>query len=280
MSKKHECTAKDIKLALSTKHHRDFFMTEVKDGGTVSRKVGDLRILDAVALDKSWAHKCITGYEVKVNRSDFKGDNKFYSYIPLVHAFYIVTPTGLVDRDELPIDVGLIWYNPEKGSLLTKKKPPYRDIEINTDFLLYIIYNRLESDRHPFHSSRTEYFKEWLEQKRENRHIGYEVSKKLRQEVEHLRDKIRKISQFDATSHERKRYDEMMAVIEASGYQWGDPANWLAERLKADYPVVLDRVEKELKTAIQTIVGARTRAEYDAAQMKIALDNKETERLQ
>ncbi|MDR1688320.1 MAG: hypothetical protein LBS21_06885 [Clostridiales bacterium] len=34
MSQRAECTAADIKIALSKKHHNDYFLTEVKSGST------------------------------------------------------------------------------------------------------------------------------------------------------------------------------------------------------------------------------------------------------
>ena len=141
-------TSTEIKIALSRINTKNFFLTEVKSGSTFMGTAN--RILDALAIKKSWVNKCFTGYEIKVSRSDFKADNKMYTYLPLVHQLYLVCPKGLIQPEELPIEIGLIWYNPEKQTLVYKKKTPRRNIEVDTDMLLYIIYSRLEEDRIPF----------------------------------------------------------------------------------------------------------------------------------
>ena len=73
-------TSTEIKIALSHKHIKDFFLTECKSGSTWFSPVGDMKILDALAIRKSWASPCFTGYEIKVSRSDFLRDTKFYTY--------------------------------------------------------------------------------------------------------------------------------------------------------------------------------------------------------
>lgn len=73
-------TSTNIKLALAEKHWRDFFLTEVKSGSTWMTARGDMKILDGLAIRKSWTSPCFTGYEVKISRSDFLRDSKFYTY--------------------------------------------------------------------------------------------------------------------------------------------------------------------------------------------------------
>lgn len=122
-----EVTARDLKIALAKKHRTEFFLTEVKNGPTM---YGGHLQFDAVAIYKSWAHPKIVGYEIKVSRSDFLKDNKYSLYLPYFHEFYFITPTGLVQRQEVENDIGLIWYNPEKGSLTTKKRAVYRNMRL------------------------------------------------------------------------------------------------------------------------------------------------------
>ena len=61
-------TSTEIKIALSYKHIKDFFLTECKSGSTWFTVPGDMKILDALAIRKSWANPCFTGYEIKVSR--------------------------------------------------------------------------------------------------------------------------------------------------------------------------------------------------------------------
>ena len=65
--------ARDIVDLLSTKHSKDLFIPECKDGPTWG--ASHLR-LDAWALTRSWASPCSYGYEIKVSRSDWMQDDK------------------------------------------------------------------------------------------------------------------------------------------------------------------------------------------------------------
>ena len=158
-------TSTDIKRALAEKHWRDFFLTEVKSGPTQLSVPGGLKILDSLAIRKSWTAPCFTGYEVKISRSDFLRDAKFYTYEELCNCLYIVCPKGMIERTELPESVGLMYYDPEKKTITTRKKAIFRKIEYSPELLLYIIFSRLDSDRYPFFSTKQEYFKEYLARK-------------------------------------------------------------------------------------------------------------------
>jgi len=264
MGEKPKVTASEIKLALAAKHRggRDYFLTEVKSGSTW---VGsNLRRLDAVAVRKSWAQPHITGYEVKVSRSDFTGDAKFYTYLQLVHALYIVTPKGMVQREEVPLEIGLIWYDPEKKSLTTKKKPPPREIEISVDMLLYIIYRRLEPERIPFYSSKAEYFRAWLDNKRAYRELGYEVKGKLVSEIERLEAELRKADRFERGGHMRKEYEAIVKTMRDNGLpEYGDPIRWLRERLNKCYPVALDEIHAQAAAIVRAVEREKARAEQE-----------------
>jgi hypothetical protein len=52
------------------------------------------------------------GFEVKVNRSDFLQDDKWEHYLQMCTHFYFVCPKGLIAKEELPDEIGLIYYNP------------------------------------------------------------------------------------------------------------------------------------------------------------------------
>lgn len=149
---KNAVTAFEIKRALAEKHYKDFFITECKSGPTQIAAAGTLKILDGLAIKKSWTAPCFTGYEIKVSRSDFLRDAKFYTYEEICNCLYIVCPKGMIDRTELPESIGLMYYDPEKKTITTRKRAIYRKIEYTPELLLYIIFSRLDSDRIPFFS--------------------------------------------------------------------------------------------------------------------------------
>lgn len=129
-------TATAIKIALAEKHWKDFFLTEVKSGPTQLAMPGGLKILDGLAVRKSWTNPCFTGYEVKISRSDFLRDAKFYTYEELCNCLYIVCPKGMIERTELPESVGLMYYDPEKKTITTRKKAIFRKIEYSPENLV------------------------------------------------------------------------------------------------------------------------------------------------
>lgn len=188
-----------------------------------------MKRLDALAIRKSWANPCFTGYEVKVSRSDFLRDNKFYTYEELVNCLYIVCPKDMISRTELPESVGLMYYYPDKKTLITKKKAIYRKIEYSPDMLRYIIYSRLDSDRIPFYSSKEEYFKEWLERKRELRYFGHQVGSALAKHCVELEEEIETIRRFKEAYDE---YKKIIAVLRKHNI-WGLGSTMPAELDKA-----------------------------------------------
>lgn len=251
---KEKVTSTDIKLALAEKHYKDFFLTEVKNGPTQIVTAGSLKILDGLAIRKSWTSPCFTGYEVKISRGDFLRDAKFYTYEELCNCLYIVCPKGMIDRTELPESVGLMYYDPEKKTLTTRKKAIFRKIEYSPDLLLYIIFSRLSSDRYPFFSDKHEYFKAYLDGKYDNRVLAHEVKTKLvadnvrlEQELEHLRG-------FE------KQYEVYKAIMDVLHNHsiWGYRAKDIAEEL-----------DKALSSKCpDDISGIRRSAEYMVERLK------------
>ena len=243
-----QVTSSDIKKALAKKHgDREFFITDCKNGPTGT----GLLQFDGLAIYKSWAHPNIVGYEIKVSRSDFLRDAKYSRYLPYCHEFYFVTPTGMVQRQEVEESIGLIWYNPTTGSLTTKKKAIHRNIEINAEMLLYIIMNRLDSDRLPFHSTQAEYWKDWLNNKISNRELGWQVKSKLLNQIRELEQENRRLK--DA-KEELDEYNKILKVMKKHGLNtWYNVAETLDTALSRPYPAELDTVLNQLQTAIKEI---------------------------
>lgn len=248
MTKKATATSSEIKQALAKKHgDREFFITECKNGPTGT---GMLQF-DGLAIYKSWAHPNIVGYEIKISRSDFQRDNKFFGYMPYCHELYFVVPTGLIDRMELPAEIGLMYYNPETKTLTTKKKAIHRNIEVNADMLLYIIMNRLESDRLPFHSSNAEYWGDWLAGKISDRDLGYHVRSKL---VARLEELERENRSFRHWKEEREELQQIHGILQKHGINsWCNIPEAIDKALTRSYPSELDTVQSQLQRAIEGI---------------------------
>ena len=65
------------------------------------------RRLDMLSLD--YMRGRVRGYEIKVSRSDFVNDTKWQDYLPYCHQFYFVCPPDLIQPDELPKEIGLMY---------------------------------------------------------------------------------------------------------------------------------------------------------------------------
>lgn len=241
-------SAFDIKKALAKKHgNREFFITECKTGPTGT---GMLQF-DGLAIYKSWAHPNIVGYEVKISRSDFLRDAKYTRYMPYCHELYFVTPTGMVQRQEVEENIGLIWYNPATGGLTTKKKAIHRNIEISSELLLYIIMNRLDSDRLPFTSDKAEYWREWINEKISNRELGYQVKSKLLDKIAQQEQELRR---FRDNKEDREELDAIDKVMERHGIRsFWRRAQTIDEALSRGYPRELDNLQQRLQDAAASI---------------------------
>lgn len=208
--------AEDISLALSKKHSSDFFMTEVKNGP--SGWSGSNVRMDAVAIAKSWTHPCIYGYEIKVSRQDFLNDKKWPIYKDQTHSFSFVCPKGLIDPKEDSEDGGLIYYSEQTSKLYTRKKAKYRECEMNAGMLLYIIMNRLDSDRYPFFSSKEEYLKAYIRNETDKEQLGWSVGSKMADDIQALAEKNRMLErELNALEDMREAFNEIHRTLEEAG---------------------------------------------------------------
>lgn len=137
-------TAKQIITLLERRHTKDVFVAECKDGPSM---YGSHSRLDAWALRRSYTQPCMSGYEIKVRRADFMGDDKWQSYLPMCNELWWVTPWGLVEPAEVPGDCGLLWATRTGTQLRLKKKAAHREIETPIDVLLYVLISRASISR-------------------------------------------------------------------------------------------------------------------------------------
>lgn len=226
-----------IKLALANRHKSDSFFTEVKNGPT--HTAHELLIMDAVAFKKSWANPSIMGYEIKVSRNDFLGDDKWRGYLTYCNQFSFVCPKGLIELDELPEDIGLVYYNQEKDSLYTRRKAAYREIEPPVGMMMYLIM-RWGSQAHPFFSSDREYFEALIQDKVDRKYLGHHVAKETQAHIKDLKDEIKDLE------HKAWRYDADMEMVDELR-QLVEP--YLEGRWRSKWDVI-DAVKKVLKTGL------------------------------
>lgn len=249
-------TSGEIIKLLAAKHEKDVFVPECKDGPTWG---GRHCRMDAWTMRRSWSNPMVIAYEIKVSRSDFLGDDKWPGYLPCCNQLYFVCPSGLIRPDEVGDQVGLIWVSSTGSTLLTKKKAVHRDVEIPEPVWRYIVMSRTRVVPPGFYEpeNKAEVWRRWLAEKEENRTLGYNVAKAIREHVEKVdRENYRLTSKH-------KEYDDIRAVLETFGYnqpdkQWVSPLmvkNKIAELNQIVPPHLLKSLEELERCAKQVREG-------------------------
>ena len=161
-----------ITKALKEKHENleDIFAAQVKIGPMGSK------IMDAVAIKKTWSPRTVIGYEIKVSRQDFLNDEKYPVYMENCNIFYFVTPKDIIKKGELPEGAGHMIYNPETEKLRTVRKAPYRDEPINPDVLLHIMFWKF--NKYLGYRTKAEILEDY-KAKKELKSIGEEFARKI-----------------------------------------------------------------------------------------------------
>lgn len=240
--------ALDVKKALADYHAKEFFMTECKNGSTYFPQAQGLLMFDGIAISKSWTRPRIRIYEVKVSRGDFRQDGKWHLYKQYCHEFCFACPKGMIKKEELPDDVGLVYYNPETKAVRQVKKPLYRVVEYDANMLMYIIMNRIDSDRLPFYENdRAAYARAYLQGKADKRYIGYTLRSKMAMEMQELRNEI------DGIPYRRKHQElcvdivsRIIEMLRQSGeriYKAEQIEDVLKRRLASTYPPEFDSIK-------------------------------------
>lgn len=251
MTKKTNVKADEIKRALAKRHTDDVFLTEVKTGATWGSN--ELLKFDAFAIKKSWAKPRLTGYEVKVSRSDFLKDEKWPGYLQHCHCFSFVCPKGLIALEELTTEVGLIWYYPDSGALVTKRPAKYRLIEMPADLLYYILLSRTDSDRHPFFSDRREMIESYLSQKEARLRISQEFKGRLFDEISALRKKVKELE--DELRYGGNKDEQLAQIKEAAEkaginvrYSWWprDVVEMIGQGMHPDMKRAIERIKRDV----------------------------------
>ncbi len=249
-----KATSKEIKLALAKYRPNDFFIPECKTDSTYFSGPQGLLIFDGLAITRSYTSLRVTGYEVKVSRGDFLRDGKYHLYLQYCNEFYFVVPAGMVKKEEIPDDIGLIYYYPETGKLMKKKRALYRQIEEPVGVYKYIIFSRLAQDRIPFYETRAEYAKDYLEDRAAKRDLGWELGSKMARD---LSDAYGRLERLEKAEADLKLLDSLLKVMADNGIHCWRGEDY-AEKLDAALqntvdPDTLKYLEGDLQNAMYIV---------------------------
>ena len=183
----------EILKLLAERHSKDIFIDECKNGATWTNAHSRI---DAWTMKRSWAHPCITGYEIKISKSDFHGDTKYVNYFPMCNELYFVCPWNMISVSEIPLEVGLIFVSKTGNRLMIKKGAVHRKIDPPVNTLLYILMSRVKIKDETDGSYQKEYWSNWVKNRSEELDTGHIASHRLKKIV---RSKI-----FDVTDENNK----------------------------------------------------------------------------
>lgn len=126
---------------LRDKHRDDLFVAECNTGSIWGKNI---RRLDAWVMKRSWSPWETIGYEVKGSRQDFERDQKWAEYLPYCHRFYFVCERGLIQPNDLPGGVGLIWGTKDGEKLISKIPAARREVDLQAvnSLMAYVLMSR------------------------------------------------------------------------------------------------------------------------------------------
>ena len=271
-----EITSDQVLELLATRHSTDVFVSECKDGPT--HFVRNYSRLDAWVMPRSWAHPACTGYEIKVSRSDFLGDEKWTDYLPLCNLFYFVAPAGVIEKGEIPEPCGLLQVSKNAKRLTTVKRAPFREVRIPEDLWRYILMCRTQIT--PPHMDGTQspadYWRGWLRAKTEDRELGQLVSSEIRRT---FRERVTAVERTQARQDEEmqplreaKQLLDEMGITVGLWYSHEELKKKILDAFRASIPLNLkwdlDHLEKDLQRFRKRVT------EFEAEQEKRELGRK------
>lgn len=211
-------TSDTILRLLRAKHSEDIFVAECKDGPTQS--VRNHSKLDAWVMPRSWSHPHLTGYEIKVSRSDFLGDEKWRNYLGMCNYLYFATPPGLIDKNELPPEIGLLETSTAGARLFIKRKAQYRAIEEPSSLFRYVLMCRSRVGSELTETTdRRAFWKLWMEEQKIDTMFGHNVSRSIAKRLQE------EITLVGLENHRLKKQCEGYAEIKIILAKLGLPEN-------------------------------------------------------
>lgn len=244
--------AQAIKDLLAAKHAKDVFFEEVNLGSAHA----DCQRLDAWAMPRSWLHWTTHGYEVKVSRADFLRDNKWHAYRKHVEHMWFVCPHGLIQPTELPDGVGLLWASKTGTRLYTKRKAAKGEADAQ-DALIYLLMSRTRPTNglHDPYVESADYWRRWLEIKRENRDLGRVASAAIRERAHSIE---RENTRLRA---ENEKLQAVKRELDALGVDGWDPVGSLRRMRERGEQIVDKSLRWHLRTAHEELGRALTEIE-------------------
>lgn len=159
-----------------------------------------LPVPDVMTLRYSYTRPDITIYDIKNSRQDFSQDvnkAKYKRYLTFCDRFYFAVSIGLLRKNEVPEDAGLIVYNSEKNTWSVVKSSPRYVAELDRIDWQSLMMAKYATERRARRLKDRIVWKENLSVADKVKNLSCEIELKLR-EVEGVDEKIRNIKKIVA----------------------------------------------------------------------------------
>ena len=207
-----------IQELLARKHSKDLYVPECKNGPTIWTSHSRI---DGLAMKKSWSNLVFDGYEIKVSRSDFMNDDKWHAYLPMCNRLWFVCPSGLIQPNEVPPETGLMWASKNYTRLYRKKMAQHRKEDVDQYTLIYILMCRATVQKESAVGEISAYWRHWLDEKKERKHLGHEVSVAIREQVRKTQDENdRLVRQAEAVESVKQECAKCGIDVEKGNWAW------------------------------------------------------------
>lgn len=253
-----------INRALVKRHARDVYVDECNLGSAHR----GARRADAWVLRTTWSPLTSIVYEIKVTRADFLNDQKWPLYRDYCHELYFACPWGLIDKQELPENVGLLYV--EKGGRAICKRKAVRnepDPERLLQVLAYVAMSRStivanmfqvgsdpNKDPHEARVERIAKWRQWAETKRDGFQVGLKVRGRIGETLREQHSLLRTLE--DVAMHMR---DHGLDPSEpSSSWKFHNELEKLGHRIPAGLDAVIVRLTRELENLKQVINNIRS----------------------
>jgi hypothetical protein len=254
--------AADLVGLLAARHAEDVFVPECKDGPSHG---SDMLRLDVWAMKKSWSNPCVTGYEIKVSRSDFQRDEKWRGYLACCNEFYFVCPHGLLKPEEIPEPAGLLVASATGSILYKKKKAGWRDAQIPDTVYRYILMCRAKITRDNGPVKNREYWERWLRDQKIDREFGWNVRGRIKDAFE---KRVAEVTEENKTlKRKHDEYENVRRTLKELGI---DPD----ERYLSSYSVrnrideIRQVVPRGLETSLNEVVRSLGRFQAELKKLE------------
>ncbi|MDP4143200.1 MAG: MmcB family DNA repair protein [Bacillota bacterium] len=103
---------------------------------------------DVIAMTPHrYSTKDIRLYEVKLTRGVWLADKKFQKYLDCCNRMYIACPKGVIKKEEVPKEVGLITRNDNGWRVIKSPKLSINPSKMDVDFILSLLYRGYEETK-------------------------------------------------------------------------------------------------------------------------------------